>query len=86
MHSTPDAALPAGSSSVPRSRRVPTVEISTSWFAALRRRPHWRLVVTSPEGRHVASQVHASYREALDAAVSVCRSLNFRPEDIDLAA
>ncbi|KAA9393341.1 hypothetical protein FCK90_12585 [Kocuria coralli] len=65
---------------------APTVEITTSWFAGLRRRPRWKLTLWAPDGRVLLKEQHHSYREALDAAVSFCRDMRLGPVTVDLAA
>lgn len=65
---------------------VPVVEISTTWFAALRRVPQWKLTVHTGDARLVTCQLHPDYASALDAAVTVCRYLRWGPETIQLAA
>lgn len=65
---------------------VPIVDISTTWFANLRRVPAWKLTIHTGDGQMVTRQMHTDYNSALDAAVTVCRYLRWGPETIQLAA
>lgn len=78
--------LPLPSAASSQCSGVPVVEITTTWFAALRRAPQWKLTVHTGDARLVTSQLHSDYTSALDAAVTVCRYLRWGPETIRLAA
>ncbi|MDO5619680.1 hypothetical protein [Kocuria sp.] len=76
--------LPAGAAS--QCVGIPVVEISTTWFAALRDHSRWKLTIHTGDGALVTRQSHRDYTSALDAAVTICRYLRWGPQTIDLAA
>lgn len=75
-----------GTVAVDTTDALPTVEITTGWFAGLRRRPRWSMIVHDADGALVTRQCHPSYREALDAAFTVCRDLGYGSSVHGLAA
>lgn len=85
-HGTVVDPLPLPSVVASQCVGVPIVDISTTWFAALRRVPAWKLTVHTGDGRLVTRQMHTDYDSALAAAVTVCRYLRWGPETIQLAA